>query len=139
MSTLLDQIEIKLGASEEAIKAMVARIGVEPPGDYLDFLRLTNGGHGTGPDIFVILFGAEEVGTPGFDYAAPEFASGLIVIGGDGCGNILGIDATKSDRRLQQYVVLDPVEMNLNSVSVQFRGTTFSGMLQHLSRYGDEE
>lgn len=139
MATLLDQVERKPGASEEAIRATVARIGVELPRDYLDFLRLSNGGTGLGPDIFVILFAAEEVGTPGLDYGAPEYAPGLIVIGGDGCGNILGIDTRKSDRLLHEYVVLDPAQMDLDSESVQYRGKTFLDMLQHVSQYADDE
>jgi hypothetical protein len=138
MATLLDQIERKPRASEEAIKAMVARIGVEPPGDYLDFLWLTNGGTGSGPDIFVILFAAEEVGTPELDYGAPEYAPGLMVIGGDGCGNIIGIDTRNTDPSLHEYVVLDPVWMDLDSESVQYRGKTFGDMFRHLvRRFGD--
>lgn len=118
---------------------MVARFGFEPPGDYLDFLRLTNGGTASGPDIFVILFAAEEAGTPVLDYGAPEYAPGLIVIGGDGCGNILGIDTRNADPSLHEYVVLDPVWMDLNSESVRHRGKTLSDMLQHVSRYGVDE
>ena len=138
MATLLDQIERKPRASEDAIKAMVARIGVEPPGEYLDFLRLTNGGTGLGPDIFVNLFTAEEVGTPELDYGAPEYAPGMIVIGGDGCGNILGIDTRNTDPSFHEYVVLDPVWMDLNSESVKYRGKTFWDMLRHLvRRFGD--
>ena len=139
MASLVDQIERKPAASDEELKAMVAGIGVEPPGDYLEFLRQSNGGTGSGPDIFVILFAAKEVGTPELDYGAPEYAPGLIVIGGDGCASILGIDTRKSDRRLHEYVVLDPVWMDLDSASVQFRGKTFSDILQHVSRYGDDE
>jgi hypothetical protein len=139
MASLLDQIERRPPASDEELKSMVARIGVEPPGDYLEFLRQSNGGTGSGPDIFVILYSAKEVGTPELDYGAPEDAPGLIVIGGDGCGNILGIDTRKPDRRLHEYVVLDPVWMDLDSESVQYRGKAFSDMLQHVSRYGDDE
>src|SRR5262245_59004718 len=83
MASLLDQIERKPAALDEELKAMVARIGVEPPGDYLELLRQSNGGTGLGPDIFVFLFAAEQVGTPEWDYDAPELAPGLVVIGMD--------------------------------------------------------
>jgi SMI1 / KNR4 family (SUKH-1) len=139
MASLLDQIERRPGASDEALKAMVARIGVEPPDDYLKFLRQSNGGTGSGPDIFVNLFAAEEVGTSELDYGASEYALGLIVIGGDGLGNILGIDTRKSDRPLHEYVVLDPVWMDLDSESVQYRGKTLSDMLEHVSRDETDE
>jgi hypothetical protein len=122
MAALLDQIEREPGASDDAIKAMIARIGVEPPGDYLDLIRLTNGGTGLGPDIFVNLFAAELVGMPGFDYDAPAYAPGLIVIGGDGLGSIVGIDTRNADRSMHEYVVLDPCWMELDSESVQYRG-----------------
>jgi len=138
VATLLDQIERRPGASEDTITDMVARIGAEPPGDYLDFLGLTNGGIGSGPDIHVILYAAEEVGDPKLDYAAPEIARGLLVIGGDGCGNILGIDMRNADPSRHDYVVLDPVWMDLDSVSVQYRGKTFWSMLSYLaSRFDD--
>ncbi len=51
MAALSEQFDTKPGASEEAIKAMLARLGIEPPGDYLDFLRLTNGAIGLGTGL----------------------------------------------------------------------------------------
>jgi hypothetical protein len=134
ITTLLDQIRRRPKASEDALNALIIRIGVEPPGDFLDFLRVTNGGIGSGPAVSVNLFAAEEVGKPEFDYGASEDAPGLIVIGGDGLGNILGIDTRNADSSLHEYVVLDPVWLDLDSDSVQYRGKRFWDMLHHVSR-----
>ena len=135
---LLAQIERMPRASEQAIEDMVARLGIEPSKDYIDFLSISNGGTGIGPDLFVTLLRAEDVAGP--DFSCDDLVPGLIIIGGDGLGNDLGIDARTGQPLSQDFVVFDPVWLDLDSVSVQYRGKTFWGTLEYLAgRFDDNQ
>ncbi len=81
-------------ASESAIASLVAASSLELPTDYLDFLRLSNGGEGElgiQPGWFRIWRG-EEVIQAATDYQVPEYAPGFFAFGTNGGGEILAFD-----------------------------------------------
>jgi hypothetical protein len=133
MDNVSAQLELHPGASEQAIKEMIEGVGMRLPQDYIDFLRRSNGAEGHGPDLFVILQPAEKVPEMTAGYGATEFCPGLVVIGGDGLGNIIGVDGRSHDPQQMEYVLLDPVWLDLDSASCQHRSRTLQDMLEHLA------
>lgn len=111
---LLEQLDLRPAASADAINILVdyvkGHFRVPPPADYLEFLRLSNGGIGHGPNLYVNLGSAKEVPQITEGYRALRFAPGLLIIGGDGLGNIIGIDIR--NHRHIKYVWLDPVSID---------------------------
>ena len=73
---LLCQLELRQGATVEAITALQESLGTALPSDYLDFLQRSDGGIGHGPDLFVILDRAGDVAATTVWYGAPEHAPG---------------------------------------------------------------
>ena len=133
MNELYDQLVMKSGATEQAINGMLELLGTPLPEDYLDFLRKSNGCIGKGPDLFVILDPAEKVYAFTVGYGTNKSINGLVVIGGDGCGNIIGIDARSRDPKTMAFVVVDSVWLDLDSESCQYRSLTFDGILKCLA------
>lgn len=135
MNELADQLMLNAGATEEAIDGMLKSLGVPLPEDYLDFLRHSNGCIGVGPDLFVILDRAEKVHAYTIGYGVTKSYNGLVIIGGDGCGNIIGIDARTRDPKKMAFVVVDAVWLDLESQSCQYRATTLNGILKNVATY----
>ena len=107
MEGLLRELDLRQGATQEAITALQKTLGTALPPDYLDFLRHSDGGIGHGPDLFVILDRAGEVAATTAGYGANEFVPGLIIFGSDGCGNVLGIDTRSHDPTAMDYMMFD--------------------------------
>ena len=104
---LLCQLELRQGATVEAITALQESLGTALPSDYLDFLQRSDGGIGHGPDLFVILDRAGEVAATTVGYGAPEYAPGSIISGSDGCSNVLGMETRSHDPVVMDYVMFD--------------------------------
>ncbi len=127
LAELLRQIKRNPGADEADLVALQSGVGTLPR-DYLDFLRGGNGGVGHGPDLWVILEPARRVVEATSGYGAPE---GLVIIGSDGLGNVLGIDVRGRTRDSMKYVRLDPVVMELDEV--EFSGASLLELLGHVA------
>lgn len=132
MERSINQLKMQKGASEKALKEMQKAIGMSLPEDYLEFMRRSNGAVGHGPDLFAIFEPVEKIFDTTKGYGATGEWTGLIVIGGDGCGNIIGIDGRSHDPHKMDYVVLDPIWLDLDSKSCQHRSMTFQGILDYL-------
>ena len=131
----------KVGASEEEITALEAILDTALPNDYLDFLRGNNGIVEAGPASFAILDPAKEVFATTCGYnPSDEFAPGLVVIGSDGCGNLLGIDTRSRDPADMDYVLFD--SCNIAWQEERLRVNSLGQLLKHLeqtqSRLGRE-
>jgi hypothetical protein len=133
MRTPFEQLRLNSPASEGALADLVDNVGIPMPNDYIEFLRVSNGATGTGPDIFVNLKPAEEVLEATRAYGASEFWPGLVVIGGDGLGNIIAIDGRQRDPMRTTYIVLDPVWLDPDSESCQHRSNTLRDVLVYLA------
>lgn len=133
MIDLYSQLETRSGAGESAITEMLRELATPLPADYLDFLRRSNGAIGKGPDIFLNLEPAEAIPETTTGYEAPQYCPGLVIIGGDGCGNIIGIDTRSGDPATMEYVVLDPIWLDIDSESCQYRSTSLCDVLKYLA------
>lgn len=133
---ILAQIETYDGASENALKKLAdfikAHFDAEPPQDYLDFLRFSNGGQGIGPNLFVILDSSEDVPVRGLGYS--EFLAGGLIVGGNGCGNVLGMDLRNKTEK--DYFLADPICMVWNDkYSFSVHGSSFVELLINMDSY----
>lgn len=130
---VFEQLKKEPPATEQAIIAMLNGVATNLPQDYLDFLRTTNGATGIGPDIWVNIAPAEEVVETTLGYGAFKYAPGLILVGTDGLGNVLGIDVRSGDTKSMRYVRLDPVWLELDTGSVQNNCDSFFALLREIA------
>ena len=82
-------------ASADAIAHLVGEIGFELPSDYLDFLRVSNGGCGdlpVQPWCFHSLWTAEELVSCNRDYEVAKCCPGFCGIGSSGGGEMFTFD-----------------------------------------------
>lgn len=92
-------------ASEDAIARLVADAECELPRDYLEFLRVSNGGCGeipVQPWCFDRLWKAEDLVTFNCDYEVERYCPGFFGIGGSGGGEMFAFDM----RNLQPWPVV---------------------------------
>ncbi|MEO7715770.1 MAG: SMI1/KNR4 family protein [Capsulimonas sp.] len=116
LPNILSQLDLRSGATEEEIQKLaqyVLTLTDQPlPDDYLDFLRTSNGAIGHGPDLFVNLRGAQDVSEATIGYGAAEFFPGLIIIGTDGCGNLIAVDLTPASSEGYKYILFDSLDLD---------------------------
>ena len=140
-SRVLEQIGTLPPASEEALQSLAkyfeATFGASVPTDYIDFLHVSNGGIGQGPDLFVVIAGAEDVMLKEKGYGQDDLERDLFLIGGDGCGNTLGIDTRSKDAESMIYLMFDPVGLSSldDADAVSVRESSFLRLLAGLSDY----
>ncbi|SRR5579885_960022 len=78
--------------TEAAILSSEQRLGVELPVDYVEFLKLTNGGEGFVGEEYVIVWAVEELAEMQQSYQVVSFAPGLLIFGSNGGGEAFGFD-----------------------------------------------
>ncbi|MCF7787889.1 MAG: SMI1/KNR4 family protein [Prosthecobacter sp.] len=85
-------------ASESAITSLVASSSWELPADYLDFLRLSNGGEGELgiQPCWFCMWRAEEVIAFATDYQVADYAPGFFAFGTNGGSELLAFDCRSS-------------------------------------------
>lgn len=79
-------------ADPGVIDNLSASIGVALPADYLDFLRLHNGGEGFIGEDYFIFWRAEDLVTFNREYEVEKYAPGILLFGSDGGGDGYGFD-----------------------------------------------
>jgi hypothetical protein len=82
--------------SDSAIDAFELESNLRLPGDYVDFLKVGNGGEGFIGGSYLILWKLEEIPQLNIAYEANEYAHGLILIGSDAAGEAYAFDTTVS-------------------------------------------
>jgi hypothetical protein len=79
-------------AAAEEIAAAERVLKKSLPGDFREFLQLTNGGEGMIGENYVMLWSAEELGQYNESYQVNEYAPGLLLFGSDGGGEGYAFD-----------------------------------------------
>jgi len=101
--------------------------GIRLPGDYVDFLRIGNGGEGFIGDSYALFWRLDELKTLNAEYEVDEFAPGLLLIGSDGGGEAFGFDTRE---RSWPVVRVPFVGMDIDLLAVL--GRTFPDFLKAL-------
>lgn len=121
------------GASEEAIAVAQEAVGGALPTDYLDFMRITNGGEsGAGP--ILILWPIEEVPQWSADYLSCSEMTDVILFGSNGGGEGFGFDL----RHTPPHIVELPF-IGMEWDVALFCSDSFEAFLAHPTGFPDEE
>ena len=84
-------------AESSVVDGLPARLGVELPKDYTDFLKQHNGGEGFINDSYMIFFKAEELVDFNREYEVEKYAPGILLFGSNGGGEGYGFDTQDPD------------------------------------------
>lgn len=115
--------------TEPDLVAAEAALGVVLPQDYRDFLQTSDGLEELMPDAYVSLWPLSEVVNIGRSdtYGLAEQVPGLLLIGGDGGGELLGLDLRSDPPRV---VLVNAIGASWADASVQ--ANSVSGLITQL-------
>ena len=118
------------GATDEAIRAAEAQLGITFPSDYCEFLTWSNGGEGQVGDDYLSLWPIEEAPQLNEDYQIGKYLPNVIGIGSDGGGECYALDYRRGgeDPPLVQVPFGD-----LEAESVTFLGRSLSSWLAQVT------
>ena len=86
-ANLLDNFNCNPPVNDPTIDAFEHNSGLRLPTDYVDFLKIANGGEGfIGEGSYLILWKLENIEKFNIAYEVHEYAPGLILVGSDGGG-----------------------------------------------------
>lgn len=93
MRRFLDGINRRPGATEAEIAASEKQLGATLPVEYVEFLKLTNGGEGfIGENAYVMFWRGQELFSMNQAYEVQKYVPGLLIFGSDGGGEAYGFD-----------------------------------------------
>ena len=116
------------GATEASIAESERQLQRTLPKEYLDFLKLTNGGEGfIGNTEYVVLWSVEQLAPMNQSYEVYKYAAELLVFGTDGGDEAYGFDA-----RLPEWMIVRVPFVGMDWSNAQPIGRTFNSFLQRL-------
>ncbi|WP_275787081.1 SMI1/KNR4 family protein [Pararhizobium gei] len=74
------------------VDGLPASLGVALPEDYIDFLKMHNGGEGFIGDNYIIFWKAEELADFNREYEVEQYAPGILLFASSGGGEGYGFD-----------------------------------------------
>lgn len=92
MRYILTEGQFDPPAEPAVVDGLSARLGVELPKGYTDFLREHNGGEGFVHESYVVFFKAEELADFNREYEVEKYAPGILLFGSNGGGEGYGFD-----------------------------------------------
>jgi hypothetical protein len=95
MRKFLEKFSLSQPAKDVDISFLEKASGKKLPGDYIEFLKITNGGEGFIGENYIILWGIEELISQNESYEVELNAPGLLIFGTDGGGEAFGFDTRK--------------------------------------------
>ncbi len=97
MEELLSRFNRNAPASDSAILAFEQKAGIHLPAEYVDFLKVSNGGEGfIGENSYLIVWKLEELQELNAAYEVNTYAPGLLLFGSDGGGEGFAFDMEAS-------------------------------------------
>jgi SMI1 / KNR4 family (SUKH-1) len=115
-------------ATNAAIIQSEKQLGMKLPVEYVEFLKLTNGGEGLiGKNAYVMLWGVEELASMNQSYEVQKYAPGLLIFGSDGGGEAYGFDT-----RTPQWPIVQVPFVGLAWNLARPMGKSFNIFLEHL-------
>jgi hypothetical protein len=128
MEKFLENLEHHPPATDFVIAECESRLGAKLPAEYVEFLRLTNGGEGfIGENEYLISFPVEQLCSLNHDYHVQEYAPGLLIFGSSGGGEAYGFDT----RSLDWPIVRVPF-VGMDWSLARRMGSSFGAFLQRL-------
>ena len=128
MHHFLENMNLKYGASDAAIRESEKQIGSRLPEEYVHLLKLTNGGEGfIGENSYLVLWGVEELASMNAGYEVQKYVPGLLIFGSDGGGEAYGFDM-----RTSHWPVVQVPFVGMTWGLAESLGESFNAFLKHL-------
>ena len=103
LSSAARDLDARSPATDTALATAEREIGAKLPHQYIEFLKVRNGGEGfVGSNSYVMLWRAEELASLNQAYQVQKYAPGLLLFGSDGGGEAFGFDTRTSDWEIVQ-------------------------------------
>jgi hypothetical protein len=96
MRKLLVGLNLQPAATDTTIAESEKQLGVRLPREYVEFLKLSNGGEGFLGKGYAILWRTEDLFSLNKAYEVSEYVPGLIIFGSNGGGEAYGFDTRSS-------------------------------------------
>ncbi len=125
---ILKALKQRPSATNYQIANSENQLGVKLPAEYVQFLKLTNGGEGFIGSAYVQLWGVDELVSMNEAYEVQTCVPGALLFGSDGGGEAYGFD-TQSPGWL--IVKIPFIELDWNEA--ESIAQTFDGFLQYIS------
>ena len=127
MRSFLDRLKLRCGATIAAIAEGEEQLVARLPAEYIEFLKLGNGGEGFIGNGYVILWGVEELASMNRSYEVQKYAPGLLIFGSDGGGEAYGFDT-----RCPQWPIVQVPFVGMDWRYARSMGDLFSDFLRSL-------
>lgn len=116
------------GATDNAITEAERQLGLKFPAEYVEFLKIANGGEGfIGKGAYAMLWCIQELASMNRAYEVQKNAPGLLIFGSDGGGEAYGFDT-----RDPHWPIVQVPFIGMDWRSAQPLGDTFASFLKHL-------
>lgn len=119
------------GVKDDAIMSVSSTLPYQLPSDYLEFLKLGNGGCGQIGEIYIDLYRFEELVLTNNQYGVDRYAPGLFIFGSDGGDEAFGFDY----RTPHPHVVMIPF-ISMDWANAVHLADSFSQFIETLSTRG---
>ncbi|MBX9790645.1 MAG: SMI1/KNR4 family protein [Pirellulales bacterium] len=123
----IENLNRRSPATDEAIAAIERTIGKHLPLDYVEFLKVTDGGEGFIGRTYCILWSVAELASMNQNYEVEDYAPALLVFGSNGGGEALGFDT-----RNPQWPVVQIPFVGMDWGMAQPIAASFTGFLERL-------
>ena len=119
-------------ASDTAIEELSTKLGYELPPEYVELMRLSNGGDGqVGEQSYLALFPVDQIIPINEAAAVAEFAPGFLIFGSNGMGVSYAFDT-----RNPSMPIVECVDMDLSHTAAVCRGRNLLEFLEYLVKAG---
>ncbi len=95
--SIMSTMKLTEGANEKEISNLLLSINFDPPSEYIQFLKYSNGAKGMLGKNFLVIWRANEVLSINKRYEVELFAPGLFLFGTDGGNEGYGFDHRAKD------------------------------------------
>ena len=126
---IIQNLDCRKPATTEAIARFERTTGKQLPGDYAEFVKITDGGDGFIGRAYVILWSIGELISMNEAYEVESYAPGLLIFGSDGGGEAYGFDT-----RNPQWVTVEMPFVGMGWSLARPIATSFTEFLDHLFR-----
>lgn len=130
MRAYLSNLNGNPAATDIAIAEAEKQLHTRFPKEYVEFLKLTNGGEGfIGKNSYAILWSVQELHTMDCSYEVQKYVPGLLLFGSNGAGEAYGFD-----RRTPQLPIVSVPFVGMPWNLAQTVGSSFNDFLGTASR-----
>ncbi len=127
---LLEKFNFQPSATDELIRSSETELSLQLPGQYIEFLRIGNGGEGFIGESYAILWDVSELASLNTSYESNKWAPGFLIFGSDGGDEAFGFDTRKP-----RWLVVQIPFVGMDWNEARSLGDSFNEFLERLYRW----